>query len=391
MKLMTAHLLALLAATCSGAASFALDAAEEKAVFRFAGGEQVQVMVFGEEMSEILLQAQQLPASQLVTADGFISAPAAGTVNIKGMTLEQATTAVVAQVKAVQKVKSPKVSIAVLSLPPRWVYVQGEVAKPQQLEIPKDRQLLYLASVLAAAGGPTQDADLTRVQIVHGERGADTPAEELVDMSYAVTGKMPRGPALNTGDIVVVPLAESFSVTGEVIKGGLFGRGDSKVKSGRPIRLSDALAAAGGLKPSADMKAVKLLRRNGTAGEPKLLTFDVDAALNKADPTQDPALHDGDRILVGSNDGYLLLGRVRTPGVYYAPGPGGAPLTLTRLIALGGGFDTYARKSAVTIVRKDKPGSTVKVDVKAIIEEGKLDKDLPLSPGDVVFVGESAL
>jgi len=391
MNRISARLIALLTTASCGAACLAQDAADEKPVFRFAGGEQVQIQLFGEELSEAVLQASTNYTPQLVTADGFISAPAAGTVNIKGMTLQDATSAVVEKVKAVQKLKTPRISIAVLSMPPRWVYVQGEVSKPQQLEIPKDRLLLHLASVLAAAGGPTQDADLMRVQIIHGERKADTPVEEIVDMSYAVTGRMPRGPALTAGDIVVVPLAESFSVTGEVNKAGLFGRGDSKVKSGKPIRLSDALAAAGGLKPSADMKAVKLLRRVGPTEEPKLLTFDVDAALNKADASQDPIVRDGDRILVASNDGYLLLGRVKTPGVYYAPGAGGVPLTITRLIALGGGFDIYAKKSSVTVVRKDKPGHTMAVDVKAIIEEGKLDKDLQLSPGDVVFVGESAL
>jgi protein involved in polysaccharide export with SLBB domain len=135
---------------------------------------------------------------------------------------------------------------------------------------------------------------------------------------------------------------------------------------------------------------VKVLRRKPPKDDIQIASFDIEAA-GKGDAAQDPIVQDGDQIVVSSSDGYVLLGRVRQPGVYYTPGIGGAPLTLSRLVALGGGFETYAKKSAVIIVRKDKPGVATPVDVKSIIEEGKLEKDVPLNPGDMVFVGESAL
>jgi protein involved in polysaccharide export with SLBB domain len=64
---------------------------------------------------------------------------------------------------------------------------------------------------------------------------------------------------------------------------------------------------------------------------------------------------------------------------------------MSESFAVGGVFDTYAKKTSVTIVRKDKAGTKTVVDVKSIIEEGKLEKDMPLNPGDIVFVGESSL
>ena len=242
------------------------------------------------------------------------------------------------------------------------------MTRPQQLETPKE-YTLYLASALAAAGGPTPDANLTRVQIIHATKTDKAPVEEFFDMSTARAGKMPRGPALQPGDIVVVPMAESFAVTGEVTKPGLFGRGDSRVKSGKPIRLTDALAAAGGVKPSADLRAVCLLRRDEQGGEAKVLTYNVQAAMETRRRVAG-SRHPGRRQDHGRIQRRLCsAGPREDPGVYYAPGVGGGPLMLSRLIALGGGFDTYAKKTSVIIVRKDKPGASTVVDVKAIIEE----------------------
>ena len=135
---------------------------------------------------------------------------------------------------------------------------------------------------------------------------------------------------------------------------------------------------------------VKLLRKATKGSQPTLQTFDLEKALDTGDAQQDPILQDGDKIMVGANNGFVLLGRVKNPGIYYPPGVGGAPLTLSRLIALGGGFETYAKKSSVVIIHQGRPGKTV-VDVKSIVEDGKLDLDVPLIPGDMVFVGESKL
>jgi hypothetical protein len=42
----------------------------------------------------------------------------------------------------------------------------------------------------------------------------------------------------------------------------------------------------------------------------------------------------------------------------------------------------------VKLSRKDKDGKTktIKVDVKAILQEGKMEYDIPLEDGDFIFV-----
>ena len=51
--------------------------------------------------------------------------PAAGAVNIKGKTLQEATDLIVEKIRSALKLKTPRILVAVISVPPRWVYVQG--------------------------------------------------------------------------------------------------------------------------------------------------------------------------------------------------------------------------------------------------------------------------
>jgi protein involved in polysaccharide export with SLBB domain len=106
----------------------------------------------------------------------------------------------------------------------------------------------------------------------------------------------------------------------------------------------------------------------------------------KEEAGDDPVLRDGDRLMVPTAEGVLLVGRVRAPGIY--PVPGGS-VKISRLIIGAGGFDLHAKKTSVSVIRKDKPGEIVKVDLKAVLEDGRLEKDITVFPGDIVFVSES--
>lgn len=342
--------------------------------FRFAGGERVTVLLKGGDFQIVL--------DQVVTSDGFISAPASGAVNVLGMSIQEATDAVAQRVSSKMGLTEPLLSVAVTSIPPRWVYVLGEVDKPMGIEMPQN-QPLYLAGALARAGGLTKDADGSRIKLVR-EQGRGKKAVETVDGS--AFGKEDRddlGPVLESGDTVLVPRDEFFSVIGEVNKPAVISRKETGVPAGEPIRLSVALAAAGGLKNMADKKAVRLVRTD-EKGRRTVNKYNFESALENGDLRQDPILKEGDQILVVASEGVQILGRVRSPGIYFQVG---APLTVSRLISLAGGFDQYAKKT-VLVVKKGTPGQPLEVDMKALLELGK-GSDVLLSPGDVVFVPES--
>jgi polysaccharide export outer membrane protein len=78
------------------------------------------------------------------------------------------------------------------------------------------------------------------------------------------------------------------------------------------------------------------------------------------------------------------------------PGPQEIPsdevLTLSKAILRAGGFNDYADKHNVKVTRKGGSGASDKqtfiVDVGQIFDKGKTEKDLPLEPGDLIYIPE---
>ena len=85
----------------------------------------------------------------------------------------------------------------------------------------------------------------------------------------------------------------------------------------------------------------------------------------------------------------LVQGQVKNEGWFNIPPT--RNMTVTRAIQLAGGFDRSARKNAVMVTRRLPDGTLqqFRVDLLAIGRRGEIDKDIPLEPGDVVFVPES--
>jgi len=82
-----------------------------------------------------------------------------------------------------------------------------------------------------------------------------------------------------------------------------------------------------------------------------------------------------------------VLGKINSPGVYdYREG-----LTALDACILAGGFAQYAAPNRSTITRREAQGKQeiIKIDLNRV-KKGK-DKDVPLKPGDRIFVPESWL
>lgn len=87
-------------------------------------------------------------------------------------------------------------------------------------------------------------------------------------------------------------------------------------------------------------------------------------------------------------------GRVYLVGALRAPGPQeiltDETLTLSKAILRSGGFTDYSDKKHVKITRKTGPTDAEKqtfvVNVEQIFENGKMEADIPLEPGDMILV-----
>jgi protein involved in polysaccharide export with SLBB domain len=95
-------------------------------------------------------------------------------------------------------------------------------------------------------------------------------------------------------------------------------------------------------------------------------------------------------VMTKSRGKVYLVGPVRMPGPQEIPSD--EVLTLSKAILRAGGFGDYADKHKVRVTRK---GATAggqdqifMVNVAEILEKGKSESDLPLEPGDLIYVPE---
>lgn len=84
-----------------------------------------------------------------------------------------------------------------------------------------------------------------------------------------------------------------------------------------------------------------------------------------------------------------VLGEVGNPGPVNMPPT--MDLTVTKVLQAAGGCRQFANKSAIQVSRCDKNGNQTRtvVNINEIGKDGRVDKDMPLRAGDVVWVPET--
>jgi polysaccharide export outer membrane protein len=152
------------------------------------------------------------------------------------------------------------------------------------------------------------------------------------------------------------------------------------------ITLTQAVASCGGFAPDADRARVRITRRK-PGEEAQVIVVDASIIAEGETPELDPFLEPGDTVYVPRRQPVYVLGQVQKQGAL--PLPFEYPLTVSKAVALSGGFTPYARHGRVLVTRRTPAGvEKFSVDVGAILVAGELDKDLELAPGDTVYVPE---
>ncbi len=84
-----------------------------------------------------------------------------------------------------------------------------------------------------------------------------------------------------------------------------------------------------------------------------------------------------------------VLGEVANPGPVNVPST--MDLTVTKVLQLSGGLKPFADKRNVRVTRCDARGKQTRftVNIDEIGKEGRIDKDITLNAGDVVYVPET--
>jgi len=145
----------------------------------------------------------------------------------------------------------PEDRVVVTELLDQRVYVTGQVAQPRPLRV---EEAPDVAKALSAVGGAVRDtADLERAYIIRHGR---TIPVNLHALYYA--NDLSQNVALEAGDTLVVPENE----TAFVYVLGLVAR-PGPVRYYAGMRLSEAVATAGGYMPDGNIKDVRIVRGEG--------------------------------------------------------------------------------------------------------------------------------
>ncbi|PKN49339.1 MAG: hypothetical protein CVU63_02435 [Deltaproteobacteria bacterium HGW-Deltaproteobacteria-20] len=234
----------------------------------------------------------------IVDRGGHVHVALLGDVLVGGITLSEAEAAVLERLRKYDKVS--EVSLQLVGTAGRRVSVSGAVEKPGNVAIVGDGRL---AQVLADAGGPrmanTGDklvglADMDGAQLVRD--GKVLP----VDFVRALEGDPRHNVRVRSGDVIVVPPA----VHGRIVVLGNVNK-PRTLPFQRGMRLSEALAEAGGLAQSADSQDVRVLR--GGYRKPKLYVTNAQHLFEGR--ASDPILAAGDIVYV-SKHWFATVGEV---------------------------------------------------------------------------------
>jgi polysaccharide export outer membrane protein len=145
-------------------------------------------------------------------------------------------------------------------------------------------------------------------------------------------------------------------------------------------RVLDAVSQAGGFTDKSGDVEIQRRDESGTL-QSKILTHEE--LLSGSSEKFNIFVKDQDVINVQPVKSVYVTGEVKKPGSF----PYNKDMTLLRAITLAGGFDQWAKKDKVDILREEKGGQkTLQVDATKI-EKGKIP-DVPLMPNDQIVVRE---
>lgn len=394
-------------------------------------GDKIRVDVFGVE---------RYGGEQSVLSDGTISLQGIGPVTVVGLTLVETQKLITRLYSTI--LRQPIVTVN-LTLPrPVQIAIAGEVYRPGSYNLPVDQQFSRLTQAIKLAGGLTQAADLSLVQLRR-----TSPQQPIVTLNLAELldqGNLKQDPILRDGDSIFIPTMTGFNseqmrqiassslagsasqsiqvvVVGAVFRPGAYsltseasGTDTTSTSSGNTataaVRINlptvtRALQTAGGITNIADIRHIEIQRITRTGVQTtKINLWEL---LQSGDINQDVFLQEGDTVIVPTATNIAtvdlqkiasasfspatifvnVVGEVKNPGVIQIPP--NRPLNQALLSA--GGFDNNrANKSSVELIRLNPNGSVTRRTIDVDFTLGNAQENNPvLQNNDVIIVHRS--
>jgi polysaccharide export outer membrane protein len=305
------------------------EVAAAQSDYRVGPADSLSIKVFG---------VPALAQTVRVSNSGKIHLTHVGIVSVDGLTTGEIESLVSRELEASGLVVEPSVHVTLDQYRAHPVYILGEVIQPGQYVLTGKRW--FITDLIGNAQGLSSMADpiayLYRMKIPaaasgntppSGEAGSFAPEDVVkIDVLALAQGKAPEtNLELRGGDILYVrqSVPEYFYVVGDVNRPGVYEYSYGQFEGVGGLRLSRALASAGG--PGRTAKTSEgILVRAGEKGVNEQVRFDLGAVIRGAQP--DVLIRANDIIFIpGSNMKTIaygltgLLPMLATQAVYTVP------------------------------------------------------------------------
>ena len=225
-----------------------------------------------DNLSIIVSDEAELTGKYRVDTDGTISMPYLSRVLLAGLSLADAQVKIATLLRTGQFIRNPQVRIEVDQFKARSVIVSGEVRTPGTLTLPGTT--ISLLEALALAGSPTVNAS-NEVIVIHPPKpGEQAPEPITINRRELELGRAGRDVTLQDGDIVNVPVAKRFYISGFVKNPGSY-----VLDTGTTV--SQAIILAGGLSERGTDRRIKVSRE--VSGRTVDISVDLDDKLKPND------------------------------------------------------------------------------------------------------------
>lgn len=246
------------------------------------------------------------------------------------------------------------------------IAVLGQVNKPGTVYLPVGEEVTVLDVLSRVAQGLSAGADRSSALLIRKEAPA-----KIIDLNKLLKqGDITENVTLQAGDVLVVHEAANMSVVGEVTHPATF-------RSGEPVTVLEALAQAGGFTLEADLEQAQIF---SAAGEARAVN--LEALLKEGDLSQNLLLAPGDILVVpeAEPETIMMVGAVSKPGVLNIAHQ--KERDVLRIVTAAGPTP-LADLRHVTIYRGEQQ---LVANLQAVMDEGKLEENIEVEPGDVVMV-----
>lgn len=274
---------------------------QSSAVTTFAEEDQQKPLEVGDQLEYFILEEGEDEKMIFVDEQGKVKVPLIGTIDGKGLSLEQ----LAANIKNLLEAKYYKQATVVLNKHFSQdsgrgkVFILGQVVNQGPVIIPNN-ELLTLTKAILSAGGFTPIADLSTVSVTRND--PDKPEEKIrtvINMHEVLDqGNLSKDIILQANDVVLV--SEKGDLNGKVfVVGEVRSPGYYTIPPGKELTLSQAILAAGGFTEFSNQAKVKLVRSDPKLTEKERTLFiNAKKIFKKGDRSQDYTLNNNDMIIV---------------------------------------------------------------------------------------------